>query len=257
MPFPCAESGGGSRIIENVTKTAAILLATALGAGAASVNNPLLEKSFRIPFDRIGAANIEPGITSLLVQAEKSRAAYVANTSAPTFENTLTALEDITDDLERGMGIARHLESVASTPALRAAVNAVLPKYSEFASSIILDQGIHARLKKYAATAEAKALTGARQRFLQVTLDDYRRGGAGLGPKERARIGEISVELSRLRKKFSDNVLDATNAFELVIKEEAKLAGLPESARTAARESARQRVSRGGGSRFRNPATAP
>ncbi len=139
------------------------------------------------------------------------------------------------------MGIATHLESVASTPALRAAVNAVLPKYSEFASSIILDQGIYARLKKYAATPEAKALTGARKRFLEVTLDDYRRGGAGLGAKERARIGEISVELSRLSKKFSDNVLDATNAFELVIKEEAKLAGLPESARTAARESARQK----------------
>ena len=224
-----------------MTKKAAILLATALGASAVSVENPLLEKNFRIAFDRISAANIEPGITSLLAQAEKKRAAYVANTSAPTYENTLTALEDITDDLERGMGIASHLESVASTPALRAAVNEVLPKYSEFTSNITLDQGIHARLKKYAATPEARALTGARKRFLEVTLDDYRRGGAGLGGKERARLSEISVELSRIRKKFSDNVLDATNAFELVIKEEAKLAGLPESARAAARESAKQK----------------
>ncbi len=78
-------SAGGSRIIDPVTRTAAILLAIALGASAASVNNPLLEKSFRIPFDRIGAANIEPGITSLLAQAGKNRAAYVANTSAPTY----------------------------------------------------------------------------------------------------------------------------------------------------------------------------
>jgi oligopeptidase A len=64
------------------------------------------------------------------------------------------------------MGIARHIESVASTPALRTAVSAVLPKYTEFTSRIILDQGIHARLRKYAATAEAKALNGARKRFL-------------------------------------------------------------------------------------------
>jgi oligopeptidase A len=74
-----------------------------------------------------------------------------------------------------------------------------------------------------------------------VTLNNYRRGGAGLGTKERVRLSEISVELSQLRKEFSDSVLDATNAYELVINEEAKLAGLPESARTAARESAKQK----------------
>jgi oligopeptidase A len=222
-------------------KTAAVILVLALTVGAAQLNSPLLDQSFRIPFDRITAGSIVPGITQLLAEARQKRDAYIANTSTPTFENTMTALEDIGEDLGRAMGIAQHLESVASTPELRAAVNEVLPKYSEFASGLALDQGIYARVKKYAATAEAKSLTGPRKRFLKLTLDDFRRAGAGLGPRERARLNEINIEQSKLRKQFSDNVLDATNAFELIIKDEAKLAGLPESARAAARDSAKQK----------------
>jgi oligopeptidase A len=208
---------------------------------AASQNNPLLEKSYRIPFDRIKAAHVEPAMTQLLAEAKARRDAYVASTAPRTYANTMTALEDILEELSQAMGIARHLEGVATTPALRAAVTAVLPKYTAFTSSIPLDKDIYAKVKEFAATPEAQALTGAHKRFLKLTLDEFRRSGAELGEADKAKLRAMSVEMSKLRKQFSDNVLDATNAFEIVVKEDTLLAGLPESARAAARESAKRK----------------
>ncbi len=208
-------------------RTAIILLAVELGLSGASLNNPLLDKSYRIPFDRIRAEHVEPAIAYLLEEAQKKRDAYVSSAAPRTYGNTMTALEDITEDLTRAMGIVQHLEAVATTPALRAAVGAVLPKYTAFESGLPLDRGVYAKLKEFAATPEAKALTGARKRFLEVKLDEFRRKGAELGDREQARLRAINVELSGLRKRYADNMLDATNAFELVIKDEARLAGLP------------------------------
>ncbi|MFB3777367.1 MAG: M3 family metallopeptidase [Bryobacteraceae bacterium] len=219
----------------------ALLAAAALASSAATIDNPLLDKSLPIPFDRIRAEHVEPAMTRLLEEARRKRAAYVASTDLRTYENTMTALEEITEDLVRANAIIRHLDNVASTPVLRKAVGAVLPRYAEFVSNLPLDPGIYAKLKAFAATPEAKALTGARRRFLEVTLDDFLRQGAELDAPARKRLGEINVELTNLRKQYGDNVLDATNAFELVVRDEASLAGLPLSARTAARESAKQK----------------
>jgi oligopeptidase A len=222
-------------------KKSLLLFAATLAMNAAPQNNPLLEKSYRIPFNRIKAEHVEPAITQLLVEAKAKRDAYVSNSAPRTYANTMTAFEDIVEDLSQAMGIARHLEGVASTPALRAAVGTVLPQYAAFTASIPLDKQIHARIKEFAATPEAQSLTGARKRFLTLTLDEFRRSGAELGDADKDKLRAMSVEMSKLRKQFSDNVLDATNAFEIVIKEDTLLAGLPESARAAARESARRK----------------
>ncbi len=238
-------------------RTAITPLAVGIGLSGAPQNNPLLEKSYRIPFDRIKAEHVEPAMAQLLVEAQAKREAYVSSAAPRTYANTMTAFEDIVEDLSQAMGIARHLEGVASTPALRAAVSAVLPQYAAFTASIPLDKQIYARIKEFAATPEAQALTGARKRFLTLTLDEFRRSGAELGDADKDKLRAMSVEMSKLRKQYSDNVLDATNAFEIVIKEDTLLAGLPVSARAAARESAKRKGVAGGASRCRNPATAP
>jgi len=222
-------------------KKTVLLITFAFAMNAAPQNNPLLEKSYRIPFDRIKAGHVEPAITQLLVEAKAKRDAFASSTSPRTYAHTMTALEDILEDLSQAMGIVRHLEGVATTPALRAAVTAVLPKYTAFTSSIPLDKEIYAKVKEFAATPEAQALTGARKRFLTLTLDEFRRSGAELGEADKTRLRAMSVEMSKLRKQFSDNVLDATNAFEIVIKDDTLLAGLPASARAAARESAKRK----------------
>ncbi|WP_433929259.1 M3 family metallopeptidase [Sorangium cellulosum] len=206
-----------------------------------ATDNPLLSLGFEIPFDRIRSEHVEPAARALLDDARARLEALIAAPGPRTYENTLGALEAVTDRLDRAMNVVSHLESTSTTPALRAAYNAVQPEVSEFLSGIALNEGVYGALKAFAATPEAEALTGPRRRFLKKTLDDFRRSGAELDPAGKKRLSEIDVELATLTLRFSQNVLDATNAFEFVIEDPARLAGLPPSAVEAARQSAQDR----------------
>jgi oligopeptidase A len=201
-------------------------------------SNPLLEIHFRIPFDRIRSEHVEPAVEELLRDAQAKLEDLAADPGPRTFANTMLAYEALTERLEFAMSVVRHLESVATYPELRAAFNAVQPAVSAFQSSILLHAGLWKTLQRYALTDEAKGLTGTRRRFLDKTMDDFRRHGAELDPDGKARLAEIDVELSTLTTRFGEHVLDSTNAFELVITDEAKLRGLPPSAIAAARQSA-------------------
>ena len=200
--------------------------------------NPLTTISFLIPFDQIRVAHVEPGVRTLLAEAEERIAAIVNDAGPRTFENTMLALENSTRNLDYGLAMVRHLESVATTPELRAAWNVVEPMSSEFYSRIPLNEGLWKQLQQYANTVDAKSLTGTKLRFVTKTIDSFRRHGAELDEAGKTRMAEIDVELTRLTTKYSENVLDSTNAFELVITEETQLAGLPPSAVSAARQNA-------------------
>jgi len=200
--------------------------------------NPLLQIQFQIPFDRICAEHIEPAVTELLRDARERLDRLTSDPAPRTFANTMEPLDALTERLDYAMGIARHLEAVATTPELRAAFNAVQPEVSKFASSLPLNEPLWRAVQAYANTPEAKSLTGTRKRFLEKTVDNFRRHGAELNAEGKKRIAEIDVELTKQTIRFSENVLDSTNEFELVIKEQSKLAGLPESAMAMARASA-------------------
>ncbi len=200
--------------------------------------NPLLSIEFHIPFDRIRAEHVEPGIHQLIAESQGRIDKIVEDTSPRLFDNTMLALEKSTDNLDYALGVVRHLESVSTTPELRAAWNAVEPEASAFYSQIPLNEGLWKQLQRYATTGDAKSLTGTRQRFLTKTIDSFRRHGAELDPAGKKRLAEIDVELTKVTTKYSENVLDSTNAFELIITDEAQLAGLPPSAIEAARQSA-------------------
>ncbi|MGI8990957.1 MAG: M3 family metallopeptidase [Bryobacteraceae bacterium] len=200
--------------------------------------NPLAEIEFQIPFDRVRAEDVEPGIAALLTDAREKLAALAADDQPRTFENTLSALERVTEPLDYSMSVVRHLEAVCTTPELRAAFNAVEPEVSAFYSSIPLNRGIWNCLKSYASSGSVETLSPTRKRFLKKTIDSFRRHGADLEEAGKRRLEEIDVELTRLTTKFSENVLDSTNAFELIVEDKAKLAGLPPTAIDAARESA-------------------
>jgi len=207
----------------------------------ASDANPLLIPRFRIPFDQIRAAHVEPAAAELLREARTRLEAVAAAPGERTFDNTMHALDEMTEPLDYAMGVVRHLEAVATYPELRAAFNAVQPEVSAFYSGVPLHEGLWNSLKKFAATAEGSRLTGPRRRFLVKTMDAFRRHGADLDAAGKKRLEAIDVELTQITTKFSENVLDSTNAFELVIGEEAKLAGLPPSARESAQESAKRK----------------
>ena len=203
--------------------------------------NPLLEIEFQIPFDRVRAEHVEPAMSALLADARERLEALAADERPRTFENTMLALEKITERLDFAMSVVRHLEGVSTYPELRAAFNAVEPDVSAFYSSIPLHQGLWNQIKKYSASAPGESLSGTRRRFLKKTVDSFRRHGADLDEAGKRKLAEIDVELTRLTTKFSENVLDSTNAFELIIQDESKLAGLPPTAVAAARENASSR----------------
>jgi oligopeptidase A len=200
--------------------------------------NPLLALEFRIPFDRIRAAHVEPAAAELLRQARAHLEAIAGQPGERTFANTMRALDHLTEPLDRAMGVVRHLESVATYPELRAAFNAVQPEVSAFYSGIPLQEGLWKGIKAYAATAEGAGLAGVRRRFLDKTVNDFRRHGADLDAPGKERLEEIDVELTQLTTRFSENVLDSSNAFEILIADPAELAGLPATAIASARESA-------------------
>lgn len=204
----------------------------------------MLERiTFPIPFQEFSAAEVEPAITALLGQARAAIAA-IASGPAASYESTFGALEAATADLELAMGIVEHLESVASTPELREAHGRVLPEVSDFWSSIALNEGLYRALERFATSPEKSTLDAIRTRFVDKTLQDFKRQGANLPPADKERLRAIDRELSQVTMKFSQNVLDATGRFELVVGEE-RTKGLPESALTAARESAEARSQSG------------
>jgi oligopeptidase A len=200
--------------------------------------NPLLTVQFRIPFDRIRAADVQPAAAELLAQARARLAAIASQPGERTYQNTMDALDRFTEPLDYAMSVVGHLESVATYPELRAAYNAVQPEASAFYSGIPLHAGLWRGIREFAATAEGQAAAGERRRFLDKTIESFRRHGADLDPAGKKRLEEIDVELTQATTKFGENVLDSTNAFELVIASEPELAGLPPTAVAAARQSA-------------------
>ena len=200
--------------------------------------NPLLQIQFDVPFDRIRPDHVEPAVRELLDGARKAIEAIASRSGERTWDDTLGALEKATETLEFAMTVVGHLESVASTPELRAAYNAVLPEVSAFYGGIPLHDGLWRALQAYAATLEARSLTGPRKRLLDKTLDEFRRHGAELDPEGKRRLEANTRELAQLTSRFGQNVLDSTAAFELYVEDEARLSGLPESAKAAARADA-------------------
>jgi oligopeptidase A len=198
--------------------------------------NPLLHVQFEIPFDRVRAEHVEPAIAELLKHARAKVETVAADPEPRTYDNTLLALEKATENLDYAMGVVRHLEGVATYPELRAAFNAVEPVVSEFYSGIPLHAGLWKAIK---SLDESKPnLSPSRARLLHKTVDSFRRHGAELDDAGKKRLAEIDVALAKATTKYSENVLDSTNAFELIIEDEKDLAGLPPSARAAAAVSA-------------------
>lgn len=206
-------------------------------------NDPLSSVNLPIPFDAVRPEHVAPAIDALL---EAAQARLDAIGAAPrTYDAILGALDHATAELEYAMGVAGHLEAVLGAPEMRAAYAAALPKVSAFASKIMLSEPLYRALGELAATDEARALDPAKARFLKKTLDDFRRNGAELDPAGKARLAEIDVALSDKTLRFAQNVVDATAAFELIVTDASRLAGLPDGAIAAAKKSAEDKGKQG------------
>jgi len=200
--------------------------------------NPLLQRELPILFGRIAPAHVAPAIRQALAEADAGLEELIAFEGERTYENTLGRLERIGERLGRVIRPVSHLTGVMSSPELRAAYEEVLPEFSAYYARLPLNPRLWSAVKDYAGSPDGAALSGVRARHLEKTVRSFRRAGADLPPEAKARVEEIRIELSRIQTRFSNNVLDSTNAWELVLADEADLAGLPESARAQARAAA-------------------
>src|ERR1700690_2131474 len=191
------------------------------------MENPLLQVESPIPFDRIRAAHIEPAIELLLDDALRRLEEIVDQTAAPNLENTLLPLDRLTQPLDSAIAVAKHLESVASSPELRAAIDIVEPRVSDFRSAMNANARLWQRMERFAATDEARRLDGPWRRYLDRCVGTLRWCGASLDAAGKARLAAIDAELSALTTKFGQNVLDSTNAFELLISSGEQLMNMP------------------------------
>lgn len=204
--------------------------------------HPFLSNDFHIRWSTLTPAAIEADITQALVDAEAAVAAITAegNAAELSYASTFGALDRALEPLNHAWGLVSHLDSVCNSPELRTAYNAMLPKVSAFFAAIPLNQALWQHLKAYGETAAITDLSPTRQRHVQETLADFREQGADLPPEQKQRAAALQEQLAKLTQKYSENCLDATNAWERVVNDPSELTGLPESARAAARQSAEQ-----------------
>jgi oligopeptidase A len=201
--------------------------------------NPFLDPAFEVRWSQLTSEHVAPGIERALAEAQQAIDAIASTDMGHlTYENTFLALEKATERLNVAWGKVSHLQSVADSPALREAHNAMLPKVSAFYASIPLNPELWRRLKAYAESNTSALPGGIHRRFIDETMAEFRQQGADLPAEKRARLEELQTELAQLTQKYSENVLDATNAWQLLVEDERKLAGLPEHAKSAARRSA-------------------
>ena len=203
-----------------------------------SQDNPLLDFSGLTPFDAVKPEHVTPAVDALL---EENRAA-VAKLEAPdtpaTWDGFVEPLESATERLGRAWGVVGHLNAVMDSPELRATYNENQPKLTEFWTELGQNLALFDKYKALRNSAEFATLTPTRQRIVDNAIRDFRLSGAELPDDKKERYAEIQEAQAMLGTKFSENVLDATNDFSLIVEDEAELAGLPDDAKAAARAAA-------------------
>ncbi|MBS0322998.1 MAG: M3 family metallopeptidase [Proteobacteria bacterium] len=200
--------------------------------------NPLLDFSDLPRFDAVRPEHVPSAIRELIDEYRSLVDTLTAPEAAATWDGFMAPMTDAGERLSRAWGIVGHLHSVFDVPEWRAAYNAMLPEVSGFYADLGQNLALFAKLKALAAGPEYVALTPVRRRIVDNDLRDFRLSGAELAEDRKPRFKAIQEELSALSAKFSENLLDATNAHAEWVTDESGLAGLPEDVKAAARAAA-------------------
>lgn len=197
---------------------------------AHDTDNPLLVPGRLPAFSRITPEHIEPALDFLLQDNRRRVEQLLKENAVPTWDNTLQALEELDDRLNRAWSPASHLHAVRDNEALRAAYNNCLPKLSEYATDMGQNEDLYRAYAAVAKSDEYKTLSQAQRRIIEHALRDFRLAGIELGAESKKQFKEIQQKLARLQAQFEENVLDATHAWKKHVTDRQLLAGLPETA---------------------------
>ncbi len=196
--------------------------------------NPLLDFSGLPRFDAITPDTVGPAVDELLNQASVALEAVTAAGFPADWAAMAGTLDVATERLSRAWGAVSHLNSVADTPALRAAYNAALPKVTEFWTRLGADERLYAKYK----SMDPASLTAEQAQAHHNALRGFVLGGAELQGAAKDRFAAIQERAAELAQKFSENALDATDAFALYV-DTNELAGVPEDVVQATAAAAR------------------
>lgn len=206
------------------------------------MTNPLLNLTDLPPFCAIKPEHVEPAIDQILAD-NRVAIENLLNSDAPaSWDSVMQPLENLEDRLSRAWSPVSHMNSVVNSDELRDAYNACLPKLSQYATEIGQNQQL---FSVFETVAKDPTLTAPQKKATNNALRDFRLSGVDLPDDKKQRYMDINQELSSLTSKFSENVLDATQAWSKLIEDEARLAGLPDSAVAMAKQSAEQKEQAG------------
>ena len=206
-------------------------------------DNPLLVDKFDTPFEvppfsKIMNKHYLPAFKDAVKVQKEEIDAIVNNSEEPTFENTLVALDNSGELLTRVSNIFFNLKSADTNDSINQIAKEVSPLLSQHRDDIALNEGLFKRVKAVYDTQADFNLNTEQKMLLKKVYENFVRGGANLSGTQKERFREINKKLSMLTLKFGENLLNENNAFELIIDNEADLAGLPDAVISGAKETA-------------------
>ena len=202
--------------------------------------NPLLDFSGLPRFAEFKPESVTPALDQLLAENRVLVDNLGKQDTAPDWDNFIAPLDDGNERLRRAWGQVAHMNAVMNSPQLRDVYNANLPRITQYFTELAQDEALYRKYKALRASDAFTRLTGAQKKVIDNELRDFRLGGAELPATEKTGFKQVIEELAGLSSKFNDNVLDATNAFELIVADRQRLAGIPDDALEFAADAAVQ-----------------
>jgi oligopeptidase A len=203
--------------------------------------NPLLDFTGLPRFAEIKPEHVAPAIDQLLAENRALIARLLSESTQPAWHNFVAPMEDANERVSRAWGPVGHLNAVMNSPELREVYNATLPKITQYYAELGQNLALFVKFKALRNSPEFEGLSAARKKIIENELRDFRLGGAELPDAQKARYLQIQERLAELSSRFSDNLLDATNDYTLVIENKDELSGLPEDVLQAAHEAAQEK----------------
>lgn len=203
------------------------------------MTNPLFETAALPRFSSIKPDHVVPAVEQLLGE-QKEALASLLQQDRFSWDNLIAPLEALEENLSRLWSPVGHLNMVMNSDELREAHDACLPMLSDFHTEIGQNETLFQAIQSIRYSAEYEQLNGAQQKLINDTLRDFKLSGVALSDDKKARYKDIAQRLSTLTSEFSNNVLDATNAWSHTVSDEAELAGIPDSSKAMLKQFAEQ-----------------
>ncbi|WP_435313815.1 M3 family metallopeptidase [Cellulophaga fucicola] len=203
--------------------------------------NPLLTPFDTAPFSKLKNEHFMPAFKQAMTDARAEIDAITENTEAPTFANTIEALDFAGQQLDRISSVFFNLNSAETNEEIQKIAQEVSPLLSEFGNDITLNEELFKRVKAVFNQKDSLDLTVEQQTLLDKRYKGFSRNGANLAEDKKTRLREIDAESAKLKLQFGENVLAETNAFKMHLTNEEDVDGLPEGEKEAAAQMAKSK----------------